>query len=400
MATLQHALLFLASISPVISVPAENAPSKYIISLKSDATTDIESHLSWVTDVHRRSLSRRDTAGVERTFSIGSNFNAYTGEFDSETIAQIKENLNVAFVEVDVEQLVTTALVTQTDAPWGIASLSTPSLPNGNILGQKYVYDESAGGGTWAYVLDTGIFVNNTEFEGRAIKGYNAWPEDTFDDKYGHGSHVAGTIGSKTYGVAKKTTIVDVKVVRGTDGYSTIAKVLEGLDWIVKNITNTPGRAEKSVVSVSLAYAKSDVLNAGFEAAYAAGVLSVVGAANDNEDASTKSPASEPSVITVGAVDWQKTRAEWSNFGPLVDIFAPGVEIVSLWNKDDFPTTLSGTSMSTPHVSGLVLYLRGKESLLTPDDARDRLLALAQKGVVVNEGVGSPNFLAYHGAGA
>lgn len=168
----------------------------------------------------------------------------------------------------------------------------------------------------------------------------------------------------------------------------------------MKNITNTPGRAEKSVVSVSLALPRSDVLNAGFEAAYAAGVLSVVGAANDNKDASTKSPASAPSVITVGAVDWQKNRAEWSNFGPLVDIFAAGVDIPSLWSQQGIVSVNSGTSMATPHVSGLVLYLRGKENLLTPDDARDRVLALAQKGVVVNEGVGSPNFLAYHGAGA
>lgn len=253
MATLQRALLLLASISPVLSVPVESAPTKYIISLKSDATTDIESHLSWVTDVHRRSLSRRDTTGVERTFSIGSNFNAYTGEFDSETIAQIKENPNVASVEVDVEQLATTALVTQTDAPWGIASLSTPSLPNGDQLGQKYVYDESAGGGTWAYVMDTGVLVNNTEFEGRAIKGYNAWPEDTFDDKFGHGSHVAGIIGSKTFGVVKKATVVDVKVVRGVVSFFSIGLPLLSRKYCLRPDTSAR-RSENTPLFAAIPY--------------------------------------------------------------------------------------------------------------------------------------------------
>lgn len=216
MAIVRRFALLLSSLLPVLAFPVQDGaalPNKYIVSLKDDAI-DIESHLDWVTNVHARSLSRRDTIGVERTFNIGA-FNAYAGEFDEETIAQIKSNRNVASVEQDTLQIVT-SLVTQTDAPWGIASLSSPELPNGNTLNQTYVYDESAGEGTYAYVLDTGIYTPNSQFEGRAIKGYNAWEKEGehFEDDFGHGSHVAGIIGSKTFGVAKKATVVDVKVCR------------------------------------------------------------------------------------------------------------------------------------------------------------------------------------------
>ncbi|KAF2184168.1 subtilase [Zopfia rhizophila CBS 207.26] len=401
----KYIILSLGLFLPAFSLPVleetrqdgETIPNQYIITLKKNlVATEVESHLSWVSDVHSRSLSRRDTVGLERTFSIGD-FNAYAGEFDDETIAQISKNKNVAAFEPNKIALVTT-LVSQTNAPWGIASLSNPSLPSGNIMGQTYVYDEKAGADTWAYVLDTGIFIENTEFEGRAVKGYNAWPEDTFDDRFGHGSHVAGIIGSKTYGVVKKANVVDVKVVRG--GYSTVAHVLDGLDWAVKNITNTPGRASKSVVNLSLAFPTSDALNAGIEAAYAAGVLSVVGAANDGKDASTKSPASAPSAITVGAVAWNKTRASWSNYGLLVDIFAPGVDIPSLWNGQGIESVNSGTSMASPHVAGLVLYLKALENLATPAATTVRVKELALKGVVASPGTGSPNLLTYNGIGA
>lgn len=170
---------------------------------------------------------------------------------------------------------------------------------------------------------------------------------------------------------------------------------MDGLDWTVKNITNTPGRAAKSVINVSLAFPTSDTLNAAFEAASAAGVLSVVGAGNDGKDASTRSPASAPSAITVGAVDWQKTAATWSNFGSSVDIFAPGVDIPSLWNGEGIVSTNSGTSMATPHVAGLVAYLRGKEDLKTNGEVIGKVLELAKKGVVKNAGTGTPNVLAY-----
>ncbi|KAH7379542.1 peptidase S8/S53 domain-containing protein [Pyrenochaeta sp. MPI-SDFR-AT-0127] len=390
-------LALFTAILPILAAPVQESnvgAKKYIVGLKDNL--DVESHIQWVSDIHARSLSRRDTAGVEKTLEIGT-FHAYTGEFDQDTIAQVKENPNVAFVEEDEEQ--TRAIVTQNDAPWGIASLSVPSLPNGNTLGQKYTYDSTAGAGTFVYVFDTGVTTNNTEFEGRAIKGFTPWVEEEFIDFFGHGTHVAGIIGSKTFGVAKKATIYDVKVARGV-GYATGGKVLEGIEWAVKNATGTPGRAAKSVINVSLALPFSQALNQGFAAAYASGVLSIVGAANDGKVASGKSPASEPTAITVGAVDWQKNAAEWSNFGPLVDIFAPGVDIPSLWNTEGRVATVSGTSMASPHVAGLAAYLQGKEDLNTPAKATQRILELARKGEIKTNRPNTANVLAYHGAGA
>lgn len=176
--------------------------------------------------------------------------------------------------------------------------------------------------------------------------------------------------------------------------------MLEGLDWTVKNITGTPGRAAKSVINVSLAFPVSQALNQGFAAAYSAGVLAVVGAANDGKDASGKSPASEPTAITVGAVDWQKNAAEWSNYGPLVDIFAPGVDVSSLYKDEGVVGIVSGTSMASPHVAGLAVYLKGKEDLDTPAKTTQRILELARKGEIKTNRANTPNVLAYHGAGA
>ncbi|KAI1807560.1 subtilisin-like protein [Daldinia bambusicola] len=373
-------------------------PGKYIISLKPDI--DIGVHLNWVQNVHKRSLSRRGTltAGLEKLFGF-EGFNGYAGEFDDEVIALITANENVLAVEPD--KVARVASTTQRDAPWGIASLSSRSKPaNGYALGHNYCYDESAGAGTYAYVLDSGVLTNNSEFEGRAIKGYNSWADtESFDDHFGHGTHVAGTIASKTYGVAKKATVVDVKVVRG-EGYSTVSHVLDGINWAVNNISSTPGRASKSVINISLEFSCSSALNNAVNAAASfLGILSVVAAGNDGASASETSPASASSALTVGAVSWDRTRASWSNYGRDVDVFAPGVDIPSLWNAEGAETYSSGTSMAAPHVAGLVLYLKGleKEGLDRPAEAVARVKELATADVVVDAGTGSPNLLAYNG---
>ncbi|KAI1470931.1 subtilisin-like protein [Daldinia caldariorum] len=371
-------------------------PGKYIVSLKSDI--DIGVHLNWVQNVHKGSLSRRGTftAGLEKLFGF-EGFNGYAGEFDEEVIALITANDNVLAVEPDrVARLTST---TQRDAPWGVASLSSRSkLTNSYTPYHRYCYDESAGAGTYAYVLDSGVLTNNSEFEGRAIKGYNSWTgTESFDDHFGHGTHVAGTIASKTYGVAKKATVVDVKVVRG-EGYSTVSHVLDGINWAVHNITSTPGRASKSVINMSLEFSSSRALNRAVNAASFLGILSVVAAGNDGADASAISPASAKSALTVGAVSWDRTRASWSNFGRHVDVFAPGVDIPSLWNVEGAEILSSGTSMASPHVAGLVLYLKGlEEGLDWPAKTVARVKELATADVVVDAGSGSPNLLAYNG---
>jgi oryzin len=166
----------------------------------------------------------------------------------------------------------------------------------------------------------------------------------------------------------------------------------------VTNITNTPGRSQQSVISMSLGGAKSDAFNLAVDSAYRSGVLTVVAAGNDNKDAKDYSPASAPNAITVGAIDINNKRASFSNFGPLVDVFAPGVGITSTWIGSNSATrTISGTSMACPHIAGLSLYLRAKEGLTTPRSVTDRIKELATRNVVQDPGRGSPNLLAFNG---
>ncbi|KAH0442434.1 alkaline serine protease alp1 [Colletotrichum camelliae] len=357
MAHIKRIALLLGLGLPAFSIPlASDAspndiiPDKYIVRIAPNTVdADFENHLQWVGTVHARSLMRRNTAGVEKIFTIGS-FRAYAGEFDYETLSRSSKT--------------TTA----------------------------------AGEGSFAYVMDTGVTVTHPEFEGRAFKGYNAWAAtgESFDDEFGHGSHVAGTIGAATFGVAKKSTIFDVKVARGI-GYTTTAHMLDGYSWAVNNITNTPGRIAKAVINISIAVPKNEAINAAVDAAFDLGVTTIVAAANDGKDAGAKSPASAAKAITVGAVAWNWTRADWSNFGPDVDIFAPGLDILSLWKTSGSTATISGTSMASPHVAGLVAYLRSVYELPDAATVREKLTELGLKGVVGDAREGSANLLAHNG---
>lgn len=301
--------------------------------------------------------------------------------------------------------------VTQTSAPWGLGSIShrTPDW-------EEYVYDDSAGEGMWAYVIDSGVNAEHVEFEGRAFFGYNAQPTAGDEDTQGHGTHCAGTIASRAYGVAKRANVMAVKVfadgsvglpVHSLDSshanrvQSSTDIVLDGINWAVDNITATPDRTGRAVISMSLGGGRSQAINSAVQAAYNAGVLSVVAAGNSGADASMYSPASAPNAITVGAIDRQNSRPDFSNYGRVVDIFAPGVDVLSTWiGGDDATEVLSGTSMACPHVAGLALYLMALEGLETPQQVTARIRELGTDGVVDNAGQGSPNLLAYNGIGA
>lgn len=189
-------------------------PGQYIIRLKPGLQpAEFESHMVWATGVHKRSPGRRDTTGIEKSFNIGA-FNAYTGSFDDDSIAEIGAGEEVLSVEPNrIVEL--DAFYTQWNAPWGLTALSSPNrLPDSSDTG-SYVYDRSAGEGTFVYMLDTGVQISHPNFGGRAVRGYNARPEEAFDDLGGHGTHTAGIVGSQTYGVVKKATIVAVKVLAG-----------------------------------------------------------------------------------------------------------------------------------------------------------------------------------------
>ncbi|KAI1501893.1 peptidase S8/S53 domain-containing protein [Biscogniauxia marginata] len=378
-------------------------PGKYIVTLKPAATpSELESHLAWVQDVHKRSFGKRNTAGVENTYNI-STWSAYSGEFDDATIEEIKNNPEVESVEEDYEMYLwgfeeneteKRALTTQSSATWGLGTIS--HRQSGST---SYTYDTSAGAGTYAYVVDSGIIVAHNEFGGRATLGYNA-VGGTHTDTLGHGTHVAGTIGGTTYGVAKQANIISVKVFQGATG--TTSTILAGYNWAVNDIVSN-NRESRSAINLSLGGPASSTWTSAVNAAYNSGVLSVVAAGNGDDSGnplpvSSQSPANVANALTVGAIDSSWRPASFTNYGAGVDIMAPGVSVLSSYIGSNTATrSLSGTSMATPHVLGLALYLQALENLSTPAAVTNRIKALGTTGGITGTLNGSPNLVAYNG---
>lgn len=409
---------------PFIPSPTDRTPytGKYIVTLRQGLSSrDLDSHFGWVDGVHARNSHRRATTVVDKTYQIRS-FNGYAGEFDSDTLEQIKSSPDVIAVERDQiwslndvthhpypdhveypDDLDTLAsqqehgesarpqsVISQTPATWGLSRLS-----HRNPGSAEYLYDGSAGEGTYAYLIDTGLYTGHSEFEGRASMGYNALAGTVDSDRQGHGTHTAGTVGGKTFGVAKRAHLIAVKVF--DEGGGLTSNILAGFNWAVSDI-RSKGRVGKAVINMSLGGGHSDAFNAAVQAAYDAGIVTIVAAGNQGRDVGNDSPASAPAAITVGAVDQTDTQPSYSNFGRAVDIYAPGSNILSAGIADSTATiTMSGTSMATPHVTGLVLYLMAKEGLSSPDAIVAKLKHLADEGLVRNLGPGSPNLLAYNG---
>ncbi|KAF2870119.1 peptidase S8/S53 domain-containing protein [Massariosphaeria phaeospora] len=389
---------FLAQAAPVAGTRAgELVPGKWIVRLKPEAdVATIAAHHVKVREIHARNIARRDvaeeeTGGVEREYGFGG-FKGYAGAFDIATVEELKNRPEVLSVEADSIMTIL-ELVTQENAPWGLASIS--SRTNGAT---SYTYDSSAGTGHFNYVVDTGIRTTHQEFAGRAQWGYNAVNTNNADSQ-GHGTHVSGTIAGLTYGVAKNATLIAVKVFEGSSG--TASTVIAGFDWAVNDIV-AQSRQTTAVVNLSLGGAGSPTWDAAISAAWAAGVLAVAAAGNENQPADTRSPARSPEALTVGNVQSNDARyggASGSNYGPAVDVFAAGTDILSAYRTSDVATArLSGTSMACPHVAGLVSYVRGVEGPMTAEVVKARVLELATKGRVT-DAKGSANLLAFNGVG-
>ncbi|KAL5376906.1 hypothetical protein DPSP01_010172 [Paraphaeosphaeria sporulosa] len=386
-------------------------PGKYLVQLRSNI--DAVSVASHHQKVHR--LARRSSADspVERTFSIGS-LNAYLGSFDEQAatyISDLEEVLSVVpdeyiyLEKTDFPPLAPRDVVTQSPSIWSLGDLSHKASN-----ATEYVYDSTAGEGTTAYVFDTGIRLSHTEFEGRARFGVNGItnstnPSGASKDDDGHGTHCAATVVGKTFGVAKKASVVDVKVFDGATG-STSA-ILTGIQWAVSDVL-ARNAASTSVFSMSLsAETTSTLLDDAVKAAYDVGILSIVAAGNENAPIAPLTPARLPEAFTVGMTQANRARVNiitdiyGSNYGPEMDVFAPGRDIVSASHLSNTGTaTKTGTSMATPLVAGLVCYLRALEGgLATPDQVTSRVLELALKGVV-GDPRGSPNLLINNGSGA
>ncbi|UNI19439.1 hypothetical protein JDV02_005623 [Purpureocillium takamizusanense] len=314
-------------------------------------------------------------------------FKGFAAHLDAATVAQLRNDPNVDFIEQDAVSSIT-EYITQSPATWGISRLShlKPHIRN-------YEYDSSAGEGTCAFVLDTGVFAEHPDFEGRAKMLKSYVPGQDTDGK-GHGTHVSGIIGSKTFGVAKKTKIYGVKVL-DNEGNGNNTGIMEAIDWVAKFITC--GKCSKGVVvNMSFRGGYSVAMNQAAASLVKAGAFVGVAAGNDATYASSYSPASEPSVCTVGASDNDDYATPWSNYGAAVDVFAPGLDIQSTWPDGQWQY-LDGTSMSAPHVVGLAAYLGAFEGI-TGGAACDRIKALARKDILKEvQGEGTPNLLVFNG---
>ncbi|MGC0332985.1 subtilisin family serine protease [Streptomyces sp. SAI-170] len=345
----------------------------YIVTLKKDAGFTASS-------ASGRGLIKKYGGTVKRTYRAA--LDGYAATLSAAEARRLAADPSVASVEQD--RVVRAADTTQSGAPWGLDRIDQTSLP----LSGTYTYPDSAGSGVTAYVIDTGVRITHAQISGRASYGYDAVDGDTTaSDGNGHGTHVATTIAGSTYGVAKRARIVAVRVLNNS-GSGTTAGVVAGIDWVTAN------HSGPSVANLSLGGGVSTALDTAVRNSIAGGVTYAVAAGNSNSNASSFSPARVTEALTVGATTNTDARASYSNYGSVLDVFAPGSSITAGWNTSDTATnTISGTSMATPHVAGAAAVYLANHTSATPAQVATALVNGATTGKVTSPGSGSPNRL-------
>jgi len=336
-------------------------PDCYIIQFKPD-TSDAQ------IEEHKKNF--KSEAPPKRQWNNGK-FKGYsTCTHDKNIIRQIEQKAEVELVEED--GVVNVNCVSQTHAPWGVVRTSVPQLK----LARVYNYGPD-GTGVTAYVIDSGINLNHVDFEGRATLGVN-FADSSDSDGFGHGTHCAGILGGKQYGMAKKVNLVAVKVL-DNNGYGAISDLISGIDWVATNkVSGTV------VASVSVGASDSPTMDAATANAVTEGVVVVVAAGNEFGDACWDSPKG-PTAIVVAASDKTDTMPMFSNHGTCVDLFAPGVDITSTWIGSTTATqTASGTSMACPHVAGQVAKYLQTNPTATAAAVKAWLISHAQAGIIKN----------------
>lgn len=284
-------------------------------------------------------------------------FNGFAGELKSDFLTDFKKKFADVLEYVEEDGIVNaTATVTQTGAVWNLARISSKTKG-----ATSYLYNSEAGAGIKVYVLDTGIFASHPEIYPRVESGVNTVNSGSADttDRNGHGTHCAGIVGSKTYGVAKLVTLVAVKVL-DDNGSGSYSSVIAGLDYVATKFV--PG---KTIVSMSLGGTFSRSLNDVVTKLYKKGVPVFVAAGNSGNDKCNESPASASGAMAVGATNNQDRRSTFSNYGTCVGIYSPGESILSTWTGG-LTKTISGTSMACPHLAGVAALFMSKTSITDP----------------------------------
>ena len=365
----------------VLTAPAAQAdrviPGEYIVVFKND-----------VTDVPGLANQLARTNGAAIRFTYRHALKGFAAAMAAPAADALSRNPNVAFVEEDqaVEAIGLENMDSAGD-PWGLDRIDATAG-----LDKMYHYSLT-GSGVHAYIIDTGILTTHTEFGTRASGGMTAINDGNgMNDCNGHGTHVSGTVGGKTYGVAKDVLLVAVRVL-GCNGSGSWSGVIAGIDWVTVNAEHP------AVANMSLGGGASSAVDLAVSNSIASGVSYAVAAGNGNkagvaQDACNYSPSRVPAAMTIGATSKTDAKTSWSNYGSCVDWFAPGLNIKSAWNTSNTATnTISGTSMATPHTTGVAaLYLESNPTA-SAAEVRDALFAATTKGIVTSSNTTNNNLL-------
>lgn len=402
-------------------------PNSYIVVFKKHVTeSSADDHHNWLDQIHSQAETQRSELrkraqipindlfqGLKHKYNIAGKFMGYSGHFDDGVIDEVRKHPDVEFVEKDsiVHTLNEGAELVERQAPWGLARISHRSHLNfGNF--NKYLYASETGKGVDVYVIDTGTNIKHNDFEGRASWGKTIPTNDIDEDGNGHGTHCSGIIAGKKYGVAKEANIIAVKVL-SSNGSGSMSDVVKGVDYAtnshLENVKNKKKGFKGSVANMSLGGGKSAALDYAVNEAVRSGVHFAVAAGNDNADSCEYSPAAAELAITVGASTLDDDRAYFSNYGKCNDIFAPGLNILSTWiGSDNAVNTISGTSMASPHIAGLVAYYLSLQpdtdsdfavSNMTPEQMKKSIISIGTKDSIANVPSDTTNVLAWNGGG-
>ena len=379
----------LGSVSGTAEAQAEfriaNQPieGQYIVVLKDEvASLAHETNAAQrprVADMARQMASKHG-AKVRASFSHA--LRGFVVRADDKALQRLLLDDRVAYVEEDG---IISIAATQSNATWGLDRIDQRNLP----LDTSYTYNTNATG-VHAYIVDTGVLGTHTQFTGRMGNGFTAITDGNgTNDCNGHGTHVAGTVGGTTHGVAKGVTIHPVRVL-GCDGSGSNSGVIAGMDWVAAN------HVKPAVANMSLGGGASTATDNAVTNMVNAGVTVVVAAGNDNTNACNSSPARAPLAITVGSTTNTDARSSFSNFGTCLDIFAPGSSITSAWHTGTSATnTISGTSMASPHVAGVAALFLATNPSASVTQVTDAIIAASTLNKVTSPGTGSPNRLLY-----
>jgi subtilisin family serine protease len=359
--------LALSGLANVAAAPAPPvAPDSFIVVLRDGVDSRA------VAGEH----SARHRAAV--SFVYEHALRGYAARLSAGALGAIAADGRVAYVERDD---VATTQTTQSGATWGIDRIDQRALP----LSTTFSYNNT-GAGVTAYIIDTGIRASHSEFGGRVLAGHTTVSDGNgTNDCNGHGTHVAGTVGGATYGVAKSVTLVPVRVL-GCAGSGSWSGVIAGIEWV---IANHPAN-QPAVANLSLGGGASNAVDTAVRNLIADDVATAVAAGNGNkagiaQDACKYSPARVPEAMTIGATTQTDAKTSWSNYGACVDFFAPGAGITSAWNDSDTEThTISGTSMASPHAAGAAALLLQSTPSLTPALVRSALYTATTKSIVTS----------------